>query len=229
MNIATITNKFDIDLDIDKQQVLQHIGYDADRAPSARITSLIDEYTDTICNLVEPSFDYVIKDVCSVRQSRVVIEGPVTFKSEVLARLLENCPMVAVFLVTIGSRLEGMSRSLAEDKLILQSAILDAIGSDVVETLAAHVQNHIGELAAARGLYISRRFSPGYCDWDVSQQKKLFQVINGTNTGIVLTEDCLMLPQKSISGIIGIGPSEEKVANYSPCKTCDKLDCRGRR
>ena len=41
----------------------------------------------------DSSFDYVIKDVCSVGESSVVIEGPVTFKSEVLARLLENCDM----------------------------------------------------------------------------------------------------------------------------------------
>jgi len=229
MNIATLGSKFDIDIEIDKQQVLQHIGYSADHTPSARISTLVDEYTDTICNLIEPSFDYVIRDVCVVRGSRVVIEGPVTFQSEVIARLLENCEITAVFLVTIGNRLEKMSQRLAEEKLVLQSAILDAIGSDVVETVAAFVQNRIGELAAARDLYVSRRFSPGYCDWDVSQQKELFKIIDGTNAGVVLTKNCLMLPQKSISGIIGIGRSKEKVEKYNPCKTCDRLDCRGRR
>jgi len=52
--------------------------------------------------------------------------------------------------------------------------------------------------------------------------------MNGDYAGIRLTEQCLMLPQKSISGIIGIGPCN-KVENYNPCKTCDKQDCVGRR
>jgi hypothetical protein len=229
MNIATLGSKFDIDIEIDKQQVLQHIGYGVDHTPSARITSLINEYTDTICDLIQPSFDYVVRDVCVVRDSRTVIEGPITFESEVLARLLENCDMAAIFLVTIGNHLEKMSQRLAREKLVLQSAILDAIGSDVVETVAAFVQSRIGELAAARDLYISRRFSPGYCDWDVRQQKELFKIIDGSNAGVNLTKNCLMLPQKSISGIIGIGGSKEKIENYNPCKTCERLDCRGRR
>jgi len=38
-----------------------------------------------------------------------------------------------------------------------------------------------------------------------------------------------MIPQKSISGIIGIGPASANVENYDPCKTCKKKDCPGRR
>ena len=38
-----------------------------------------------------------------------------------------------------------------------------------------------------------------------------------------------MIPQKSISGIIGIGPCDDTVGNYNPCNTCKKQDCVGRR
>jgi len=215
-------------VDIDSQQVLRSIGYNADCEPSARIESLINEYVDNACHLIEPLYSYVIRDIELVQGPLVIIEGFVTFKSKGIARLLGQCEKVAVFTLTIGNRLEEMVSQLAEDKLMLQAAVLDAVGSGVVETTADFVQDRIGEVASAQGLCISRRFSPGYCDWEIDQQKMVFRAMNGDSAGVRLTEGCLMLPQKSISGIIGIGQCN-KVENYDPCETCKKRDCVGRR
>jgi len=224
MSTSAIRNE----LDIDTQQVLNHIGYGTKHTPSARIESLVKEYADNICHLIEPSYSYVIRDINSVRGSRIFIEGSVTFRSNVIAQLLEQCQKVDVFVVTIGSRLGDVVRQLAEDGLMVQAAVLDAIGSDAAETLAHVVQDIIGKEAEAEGLGISLRFSPGYCDWKVSQQKMVFRAMNGDTAGVRLTDGCLMVPQKSISGIIGIGPRNE-VESYNPCKTCKKRDCIGRR
>lgn len=214
-------------IDIDSQQVLHNIGYGTDYEPSARIESLVNEYVENTCHLIEPSYSYVIRGISSVKGSRVVIEGSFTFKSEVVAQLVEQCEKVALFIATIGSRLEEMVCYLAEDGLVLQAAVLDAIGSGVTETVADFVQGKIGKVARAQELYISRRLSPGYCDWDISQQKMVFRAMNGDSAGVHLTKGYLMLPQKSISGIIGIGSRE--VEDYNPCKMCDKQDCVGRR
>jgi hypothetical protein len=224
MSTSAIRNE----LDIDTEQVLHHIGYDSDGEPSARIESLVKEYADNVCHLIEPSYSYVIRDIKAVRGARVFIEGSVTFRSNVIARLLKQCQKVAVFVVTIGSRFGDVVRQLSEDGLMVQATVLDVIGSDAAETLANVVQDIIGKQAAAEGLGISQRFSPGYCDWRVSQQKMVFRAMNGDTAGVRLTDGCLMVPQKSISGIIGIGPRNE-VESYNPCKTCKKRDCIGRR
>jgi len=218
-----------IDIEIDRKQVCHYIGYDADYKLSARISSLIDEYVENAHYLIEPSYSYVIKDIEWARGSIAFIEDSIIFKSKIVARLLEQCHKVAVFLVTIGKHLEETADRLAKDGLILQATVLDAIGSDAVERVADFVQGGIGEAANAQGLATSRRFSPGYCDWNIGQQRMLFWALNGDTLGIHLTGECLMIPQKSISGIIGIGSSNGNVENYNPCKTCKKYDCPGRR
>ena len=218
-----------IDIEIDKKQVHQYIGYDADYKLPARISSLIDEYIEHAHHLIEPSYSYVIKDIERVQGSIVVIEGLIIFESRVIGRLLEQCHKVAVFLVTIGARLEEMVCQLAEDGLILHATVLDAIGSDAAERVADFVQGRIEEMASAQGLVTSLRFSPGYCDWDIGQQKKIFRAVDGNSIGIRLTKECLMIPRKSISGAIGIGPPSGNVGNYNPCKTCKKYDCPNRR
>jgi hypothetical protein len=216
------------ELDIDVKQVLSRMGYGTAGMPSARIESLVKEYADNICHLIEPSYSYVILDVNSVRGSRVFIEGSVVFRSNVIAELLRQCPRVAVFVLTIGGRLGEVVRQLSGEGFLVQAAVLDAIGSDAAETLAHVVQEIIKSKAAVEGLAIRRRFSPGYCDWRISQQKMVFRAVGGDSAGVRLTEGYLMVPQKSISGIIGIGPAG-KVEGYNPCSTCNKRDCTGRR
>jgi len=190
---------------------------------------LIDDYVENAYYLIEPSYSCVIRDINLVQDSRVVIEGDIVFKSKVIAPLLEQCEKAAVFLVTIGEHLEEMAYRLAEDGLIVQATVLDAIGSVAAEGVADYVQGKIKEIANDQGLVISQRFSPGYCDWDISQQRTVFWAVSGDSMGIHLTDGCLMIPRKSISGVIGIGPRYGNVENYNPCRTCDKHDCQGRR
>ena len=224
-NMVTTQNQ----LNIDVSHVLGNIGYDTEQEPTARIMSLVNEYVENAYHLIEPSYTCVIRDVNLVWGSHVFIEGTITLKSEVVAQLLKKCGRVAIFALTIGGHVEETVSRLAEDGLILQASVLDAIGSVAVESLADFGQGRISELARSQGLGISRRFSPGYCDWSVDQQKAIFRALDGSVAGVQLTDGCLMLPQKSISGIIGIGAKGKRVESYNPCKKCDKVDCRGRR
>ena len=218
-----------VDIEIDKNQVSYYIGYDDNHNLSARISSLIDDYAEHAHHLINPSHSYVIKDVEWARGSIAFIEDSIIFKSHVIAQLLEHCSHVAIFLVTIGKYLEEMAWDLARDGLILQATVLDAIGSDAVEKVADFAQDRIKEIAEAQGLVTSQRFSPGYCDWNIGQQRILFHALTGNTLGIRLTGECLMVPQKSISGIIGMGSPNRNVENYNPCKTCKRQDCPGRR
>ena len=216
-------------IDIDNQRVLHAIGYDTDCEPPARAVSLVNEYLENANHLVDVSYSYTIRDVEWVKGSIAFIEDSIIFKSQVIARLLEQCERVVVFVLTIGNHLEEMVCQLAEDRLVLQASVLDAIGSVAVEKAADFVQDRISEVASVKGLCTSRRFSPGYCDWNVGQQKMLFWALSGDTVGIRLTGKCLMILQKSISGIIGIGPRNGNIENYNPCNTCKKQACPGRR
>lgn len=225
-----------IDVKIDTKNVHRSIGYIADSQPQPRISALIEEYAAEAYHLIVPSYSFVIRDVELVLGSRVFVQGSgdlisnlIVFQSEAIAQLLSECRRVALFVVTIGKYLEEMVCQLAEDGLMLQASVLDAIGSDAVVKVADFVEGVIKERAGATGLGTSRRFSPGYCDWDISQQRGVFRAVKGDSVGVHLTESYMMVPQKSISGLIGIGPSGGGLWDYNPCETCSKSDCSGRR
>ena len=214
---------------IDKQKLLSRIGYGDDYEPSARIASLVDDYIENYHDLLSPAYSYTIRNIESVDGNCVTIGDSIVLESKVISRLLERCERVAVFALTIGNYLEDLVAYLAENGLILQATVLDAVGSGTAEKLAIQVEGKIRINAGIEGLVTSRRFSPGYCDWEVSQQELVFRALDGDMAGIRLTESMLMIPRKSVSGIIGIGRPGNDIENYNPCSTCLKKDCPGRR
>jgi len=217
------------EIDIGRQEVLSHIGYGDEYQPSARIVSLVNDYIENYHDFMAPSYSYTIRDIEAIQGNRVTIGDSITFDSKIIAKLLERCHKIAVFALTIGNHLEEMVAYLAENGLVLQATVLDAIGSGAAEKLADYVEDRIRRMANIEGLVTSLRFSPGYCDWEVSQQKMVFQSLNGDSAGIRLTESLLMIPRKSVSGIIGIGWPDNDIENYNPCQTCKRKDCPGRR
>jgi hypothetical protein len=213
---------------IEKQEVLNRIGYGNAEIISTRIDTLVDDYLGNYHDFIVPSSSCVYKDIGEVAAGHICIEE-VTFKSDILARLLRRCQRIAVFVLTIGDYLEELVAYLAAQEMVLPATVLDAVGSGAVEKLAGEIEAGIRRRGAAGGLVVSRRFSPGYCDWDISQQKKLFQLLDGNTAGVTLTENVLMMPRKSISGIVGIGLPERDIEKYNPCLTCRNKGCPGRR
>jgi hypothetical protein len=218
-----------MEIEVDRNALFRNLGYKADVVPSARISSLVNEYIEKARDLIEPSYSYVFRDVEAVESPRILVEGPVLFESEAIALLLGKCEKVAIFILTIGSRLEETAGWFADNGLIIEAYVMDAIGSTVVEKLADFVQSEIERAVHAQGLCISRRFSPGHCDWDINQQQMVFHAMKGRWSGVYLTDECCMMPQKSLSGIIGVGPCDNGVDSYNPCETCSKVHCLWRR
>lgn len=56
---------------------------------------------------------------------------------------------------------------------------MDSIGSEAVEKAADWLENEIRDMAAANGNKVGWRYSLGYCDWDITQQKELFRFLDG--------------------------------------------------
>jgi hypothetical protein len=136
---------------------------------------------------------------------------------------IKRSDSIAVFLCTAGAETGIRSRKAMREGDLLTGYIYDVIGSEIVETAADLMQDSLREVIENDGRKITNRYSPGYCDWDVAEQHKLFQLMPDNFCGIRLNVSALMDPEKSISGFIGIG----KNVRYNPytCGLCDMQDC----
>jgi cobalamin-dependent methionine synthase I len=84
-----------------------------------------------------------------------------------------------------------------------RALLADAYGSSAAIALGDALQQIISRNLEARGLRATKIYSPGYGDWLLDAQKPLLAMLDAAAIGLRLTEDHLMIPAKSISGIIG--------------------------
>jgi hypothetical protein len=214
-----------IKVEIDKVDVHQRLGYEREQCPSPGVSSLVDSQIQEAHEFIKPAAYYTIKPITSGGDSKVSIDG-LLFTSHHLAQALSDCSQAAIFAVTIGEALERKVARLAKAGLTLKGSVLDAVGSVAVEKVADWLEGMLRSIAAANGDKVGWRYSPGYCDWDIAQQKELFRGLDGKSIGVNLTDTCLMIPRKSISGIIGMGKSCNP---FSACRFCRRKGCPNRR
>ena len=136
---------------------------------------------------------------------------------------------VALAICTIGSNLPDFAKNLMKDGRLVEGVLFDAIGSVAAEAVASEINLVINQRAEDLSLQVTERFSPGYCDWDMSDQRLFFEKLNAKEINVVLTDAFMMLPVKSICFAVNMG--ENVLASHweNRCMYCNKKECSHRR
>lgn len=136
--------------------------------------------------------------------------GFAKIKSRDLYKNLKGCTHAYMMAITLGA---GVDRLMA--KLRIKSAgkllITDALASAAAESLCDRVDAMIKEQDRfVPGGRWRPRYSPGYGDCGIENQKLLFERLDcEKNLGITLNESYFMTPAKSITAIMGIRNEED--------------------
>lgn len=153
----------------------------------------------------------------------MIVKGQSFHLNKMVCSALNNSTEVAFFICTCGGKVELYAKQLMKDGHTLEGLIVDLAGSEIAEGVADFIHKKIESDMAEYGLKITNRYSPGYCNWQVSEQQKLFSLLTENNCGVQLTTSSLMLPIKSVSGIVGIGKNVKNMG-YS-CAICETDHC----
>jgi hypothetical protein len=133
----------------------------------------------------------------------VVLGGALRSSSRSLRERLDGCATAVLFAATIGPALEDWLRTLNEADELTRALLADAYGSSAAIALGAALETVIAAGLRARGLAATKRYAPGYGDFELEAQAPLLGLLDSGRIGITLTPEHLMLPTKSISGLVG--------------------------
>lgn len=162
------------------------------------LLNLIEELMDEVNKTVKPKSIYRIFD-CTVTDDALILEN-FTFKSKRLAENLKGCSRVAVLAATVGTEGDRLLRRYNSEGARL--AVMQAVLASKIEEICDAVQENIEK---ENHIKTRQRYSPGYFDLDISEQKKLFSLVEITKRcGISLTDTCQMIPTKSVTAFTGI-------------------------
>ena len=227
LDVVTFSPSF-CDLDVDRAVVESDLGYRSGGAPEM-VRELIDELLPLVHSyiVVQSGFRILPAGSVSIADESISCNGVQFSTGTIITSQLKRSTSLALFVSTVGPRLEQWSGELMAEGDMMRGYIIDAIASEFVERASEWLEKRIAEHVTPRGWKITNRYSPGYCDWSVSDQHQLFSLLPQKFCGITLTPSALMVPIKSLSGIIGLGPDVKRGAFQ--CSICDLKDCFRRR
>ncbi len=107
--------------------------------------------------------------------------------------------------------------------------MLNVIGSVAVEEAAEAANAIIRDDVTREGLRCTKRFSPGYGGWDLSEQRWILRVLDGESLGVTLTDGCMMVPRKSITFAVNVGKNPVEMRDDNECEACELVNCAYRR
>ena len=146
----------------------------------------------------------------------------VTFRSRTLRLNLDQAERVFAFVATCGRELDTLPVPTGD---LLTQYWLDAIKAESLHTAIHHLHSVVESQYA---LGKTGSMSPGSGDisvWSIEQQHQLFSLLEDgpEQIGVRLTESCLMLPNKTVSGVYF--PTEKAIRT---CQVCKRENCPSR-
>ena len=221
----------DFSPEIDRVQFARMFGSRNFRGFSYALNEKIDLYKARLGKLLSPQLNYRKYEIDSAESGILRLTGGVEFNSQKLARAMKPCVETVCLIATIGDGIEDEIDRLTAQNRLSDAFIIDTMGSLLVEGLVNQFQQEMHSRYQQEKRATSLRFSPGYCDWSIEEQKKIFDLFNNDFLDVELSDTCLMSPRKSVSGVFGISSQHSRtwVSTHNPCKECAKKDCTERR
>ena len=148
--------------------------------------------------------------------------------SKGLIRHLNSSDKVAFLSVTIGEAVEERIDALFKESAYAKAVLMDAAATQAVEEVSDNVCLYIENTALKQGYVLTRRFSPGYGDWHLTEQPKVLALTKGAEIGVSLTKSLMLMPRKSITAVVGFSLGNA-INKAKDCAYCEKTDCEFRR
>jgi hypothetical protein len=206
----------DISFHMDRPLLFKRLGVDAGDDLGAELSALVSDAE----RVGRPRAMYRAADIEGRGEAETVIGG-IPFASRVLAVNLQSASQVFPYVLSCGDELQAWSEGITDPLAGFWAETIKEFSlSSATARFLAHVEDdfHVGA---------SSSMNPGSLpDWPLAQQAPLFRLLGDVTSaiGVTLSDSFVMLPTKSVSGILF--PTDH---DFASCQLCQREACPNRR
>jgi hypothetical protein len=143
--------------------------------------------------------------ILSKDSRQIRLPGDHCLKSTQLAALFANSQEVLLMGATAGTAvIEAIRRDTAADNLT-RAVVLDAAASEMVDAALDWMEAYFTRNLRRESRRLTKsRFSCGYGDLALENQKRFYDLLDLKRFGVELTEQYILVPEKSVTAVAGI-------------------------
>jgi hypothetical protein len=213
-------------LEVSQSDVFRTLGYPDSGSVSNPVRQVCLEQLHRLGDFVTPWAGSREVRIDGVDDDSVRLQSGRTLNSRRLATILRRATSLRICLVTVGPRVTAEIERLIATGAMVEALALDAAASAAASALMAQLRRRICAQATERNCGTTRRYAPGYTGWDLQDTPTLFSYFDKEDVPIRLNQQLMMIPAKSLLGVIGIVPGGRSAAReVLPCRLCDLDRC----
>jgi len=157
---------------------------------------------EMLCDIV---LIYKLIGVESVCAGSVQIFGGITINSGALAAFLQGSHEAVLMASTAGPAIDNEINRLQYSGEMAKAVVYDAAASVIADAGLDWLMAYLRRLLMKRGkILTNNRFSPGYADFELSNQSIFYDLLELSKWGIEITPKYILIPRKSVTAIAGI-------------------------
>ena len=195
----------------EKGVVFKEFGIPKINLVSEKIQNL---YSEAIKVFRETSKPIVIYSEISKEEFENIFNGEGNNSVETpVEQIFPKADNLILFTLTMGKEVSEKIEALFKENDFALGSMLDNIASLATDNAVRNLEEFTIRLRSAstgqaknteihRENLLNLAYSPGYCGWDITVQKRIFEYLEPQKIGIKLNESSLMSPVKSVTGIL---------------------------
>jgi cobalamin-dependent methionine synthase I len=140
-----------------------------------------------------------------VTSHRVVLGTGAEIASRSLARFLKGCGEALLIGATSGGAVMDAIREDAGGGDMTRGVVVDAVASEMTDAALDWIAGFFNRLLTReQGRLTKGRFSAGYGDFLLENQRMIHDLLDLDRIGVTINENCILIPEKSVTAVAGI-------------------------
>ncbi|MBQ3553273.1 MAG: methionine synthase [Clostridia bacterium] len=197
-----------------EEEVLRYLGYPSRKAADSATLSLIEECKQELVSSVRPKTVYRRLGITFSEDAVCVNHSDIHFLGKSIYRHLSGANECIVMAATLGNEAERIIQK-AQIFSAAKGLVMDACATAFVEAVCDCLEKEINQKEGICNF----RFSPGYGDFPITQQKEILSLLDAEKRIGLYTNDAhLLIPRKSVTAVLALGKNEKMTENK--CDQC---------
>jgi hypothetical protein len=136
---------------------------------------------------------------------RVILPEDLVFTSKNLATFLRDVHEIVLMGATAGDEImAAIQKDTARDQ-VAKGVVMDATASEIVDAALDWIMAYLNQGLRREGkLLMKTRYSAGYGDFALENQRAIHRLLAMERLGVSLTDTCILVPEKSVTAVTGV-------------------------
>ena len=195
-----------ISIDPPREKIYQRLGF---KKRITQISETQQEETDRF--IQEASFLISLKGSLqrlAIKHNdgkKIFLDRGLTFTSENLSVFLRDCRETVFMAASAGSAIIDAIKEKTRQDDLAAAVVYDATASEMADAGLDWIMNYLNQHLRREGkTLLPRRFSAGYADFNLENQRAIYDILQMGKIGVTITPSFILLPEKSVTAISGI-------------------------